>query len=71
MNTPVSITFEHIKEGNFWVCWQSINDGTTIERTWMHQSASYETSLDIARRVRANYNHLEVFKGVQTIHVIR
>jgi len=69
--TPTSIVFEHIHEGNHWVCWQIVSDGSATERTWMHKAMTYEESIAIARNIRINYDHLPGYRGVQTIHLCR
>ena len=66
-----SITYEHIKQGSWWQCYQNINDGITIHRQWVHHALSYEESLNIARCTRANYNHIPEMVEVQTIHICR
>jgi len=68
-----SITYEHIQEArNSWSCYEYVNDGEAIKRTWIHGGfTSYEASLTAARNTRANYDQLPLYRGVQTIHITR
>jgi hypothetical protein len=67
---PDKITYKHIQEGRKWSCWELARYGEIVEPQWMHGDiASYEISVEIARNIRANYNHIKGFANVQTEHV--
>jgi len=70
--TLLSITYEHIQEARYsWSCYENVNDGISIRRTWIHgDSPTYEASIAAVRDTRTVYE-LPLFKGVQTIHISR